>query len=169
MSGEFVVNTLILFIIFLIILWLAGKIFFAVLFRVLRNKEAAAQKQILDDDISAEQMLLNLELVKNGVDVRKYDLYEYISMLPEYKSFITELQYLKEHISSLPELVTKDGTVLKAVSNTQILAHEMNSDFIKEQNKVIIQHDIIALLVGLLLIKEFSLDYAISEQSIQKN
>ena len=90
-------------------------------------------------------------------------------MLPEYKSFITELQYLKEHISSLPELVTKDGTVLKAVSNTQILAHEMNSDFIKEQNKVIIQHDIIALLVGLLLIKEFSLDYAISEQSIQKN
>ena len=71
MSGEFVVNTLILFIIFLIILWLAGKIFFAVLFRVLRNKEAAAQKQIPDDDISAEQMLLNLELVKNGVDVRK--------------------------------------------------------------------------------------------------
>ena len=54
------------------------------------SRKENSQAEIQNVDI--EQFLFSLDMIKNGVDVKKYTLYDFISSLPEYHYCLNHTQ-----------------------------------------------------------------------------
>lgn len=116
------------------------------------SRKENSQAEIQNVDI--EQFLFSLDMIKNGVDVKKYTLYDFISSLPEYQLFVHEYEYIKEHSDKLAEYIKDSDVVRGTASGVQSMAKNTNDELVLKTDKADIQSDIDVMLIGTVMIKD---------------
>ena len=134
----------------------------AKIFSIHTMPKSMSKAQASDSSASEiDELMRNLSLVENGVMVKKYALYDYISELPEYKLYMDEYKYITGNESKLRIISALNENAQINTKYLKDISHQINETSIMNKDKLKAAADINSLLTGALLVKKSLMIYAV--------